>query len=349
MSFTPVELIVPSAPGPVPKNGAPGFNEADYEGRKSTTATHDRCTWIPDPLGSGAMVLRFEVRDGDRADLFDEGTSYSRNEMWYQPQSQTAQVGDELWVAWSWLFGDGVRGDLFRTPSGWALAGFQLHPPVLSSMLSPSVCLDVDGGKMTWRGHSVIRPDYALGRRQYALAHIKVGETATTGGSELWHVLDTPPDVEAAPQLPWKGYRTGASDGGTASNPGLKGRNWYKSGLYRLDQPSDAGSYPWVFYEYGWAVQPTKQQAVEKGWHAAAAPPPPDLVLEALNREWAVFLEDRAGPRGQWTQDQRWRADNPGEYQKLLDYRAGGSKPVLTTEPGRRMVEHVTAWHEAQK
>lgn len=83
---------------------------------------------------------------------------------------------------------------------------------------------------------------------------------------------------------------------------------------------------------------------------SAAAPPPPppaDTALAALNREWAVFLEDRAGTRKAWTQDQRWRADNPGEYALLLAYRGGGAMPVLSSEPGRRMVEHVAAWRLA--
>ena len=67
--------------------------------------------------------------------------------------------------------------------------------------------------------------------------------------------------------------------------------------------------------------------------------------LNALEAEWAVFMEDKAGGRNGWTQDQKWRADNPGELAKLLAYReAGGERPVLTSEPGRRMVFHVDAY-----
>lgn len=70
--------------------------------------------------------------------------------------------------------------------------------------------------------------------------------------------------------------------------------------------------------------------------------------LPQLEAEWAVFLEDRPGRRAQWTQDQRWRHDNPGELAKLLAYRAGGARPELVTEPGRRMLRHLDAWHKAK-
>lgn len=81
---------------------------------------------------------------------------------------------------------------------------------------------------------------------------------------------------------------------------------------------------------------------------AATTPTPADLVV-ALDEEWAIFLEDRPGGRGNWTMDQRWRADNPGEYAKLKAYRDGTStRPFLNTEPGRRMVAHVTAWLAAR-
>lgn len=70
--------------------------------------------------------------------------------------------------------------------------------------------------------------------------------------------------------------------------------------------------------------------------------------LDDLEAEWAVFMEDRAGRRGQWTQDQRWRADNPGELAALVAYRAGGPRPTLATATGRRMVEHLDAYLEAK-
>ena len=67
--------------------------------------------------------------------------------------------------------------------------------------------------------------------------------------------------------------------------------------------------------------------------------------LNALEAEWAVFMENKTGNRNGWTQDQRWRNDNPGEFAKLVAYRdAGGERPVLTSEPGRRMVFHVDAY-----
>lgn len=70
--------------------------------------------------------------------------------------------------------------------------------------------------------------------------------------------------------------------------------------------------------------------------------------LPELEAEWAIFMENRSGPRGQWTQDQRWRADNPVELQALVTYREGGARPTLVTEPGRRMVAHLDAWHKAK-
>jgi len=68
-------------------------------------------------------------------------------------------------------------------------------------------------------------------------------------------------------------------------------------------------------------------------------------VKSELDSAWAVFMEDRVGGRAHWTQDQRWRADNPGEWAKLKAYRDGtGPRPALVTEPGRRMVFETAAW-----
>lgn len=71
--------------------------------------------------------------------------------------------------------------------------------------------------------------------------------------------------------------------------------------------------------------------------------------LPDLEAEWAVFMEDRAGGRNKWTQDQRWRADNPGELASLVAYRESGApRPALNTATGRRMVEHVSAYLKAK-
>ena len=70
--------------------------------------------------------------------------------------------------------------------------------------------------------------------------------------------------------------------------------------------------------------------------------------LSDLEAEWAVFMEDKTGKRNSWTQDQKWRADNPGEFQALLGYRNGGMRPTLATEPGRRMVHHISAYLKAK-
>lgn len=351
-----LELVVPATPGPVPKLGPPQFTQADYEGRTSSATVHTRAAWVDDPLGGDDPMLEVWVNNGDRADLFDGQTSYARSEFWYEPQSDSPRVGDRFWLATSFLLGDGVKGRLFRQPSAWALGVYQLHPPVGdTSMLSPAVALDLDGGDISWRSHGQVLPNYGLGRRQWVLAEILVGNSstgATQGGSQLWHGLDVAPDPDGPPKLPWKAYKTGSDQGGIPTNPALKGANWHKCGAYRLDQAADDSSFPWVIGIYSWAVQPTRALAIEKGWRSLAAPPPPppaDPVVDALGREWGQFMLNRPGPRGSWTQDQRWRADNPGALAKLVAYRdGGGPKPDLGPDgTGARMVEHVTAWLEA--
>ncbi len=70
--------------------------------------------------------------------------------------------------------------------------------------------------------------------------------------------------------------------------------------------------------------------------------------LTDLENEWQQFMLDKAGPRGQWTQDQRWRHDNPGQFQQLLAYRATGqNRPSLPPGTGSRMVFHVDAYLKA--
>lgn len=66
----------------------------------------------------------------------------------------------------------------------------------------------------------------------------------------------------------------------------------------------------------------------------------------ALDTSWAIFMEDKPGGRGNWTLDQKYRNDNPGELEKLLAYKNGGARPTLTTATGRRMVEVITAIRE---
>jgi len=66
-------------------------------------------------------------------------------------------------------------------------------------------------------------------------------------------------------------------------------------------------------------------------------------TLDALNREWNVWLE-KTNSQGKNTQAENWRNSNPGEYQKLITYRSGGARPTLVTAFGRQMVEHVDAW-----
>ena len=71
--------------------------------------------------------------------------------------------------------------------------------------------------------------------------------------------------------------------------------------------------------------------------------------LTELENEWAQFMLDKTGPRGGWTQDQRWRDDNPGALQQLLAYRnSGGTRPTLPLGTGARMVFHVDAYLKAK-
>lgn len=72
-----------------------------------------------------------------------------------------------------------------------------------------------------------------------------------------------------------------------------------------------------------------------------------DEVKAALKREWDEFMHDRATPnRAQWTQDQRWRKDNPGALAALIAYRDGGERPFVPTAGGTlaRMIQHIDAW-----
>ncbi len=74
--------------------------------------------------------------------------------------------------------------------------------------------------------------------------------------------------------------------------------------------------------------------------------------LDDLEAEWAQFMHDRTGGRSKWSQDQRWRSDNPGKLQQLLGYRAGGPRPDFSTSAQgsveRRMLEHLDAYLEAR-
>lgn len=72
--------------------------------------------------------------------------------------------------------------------------------------------------------------------------------------------------------------------------------------------------------------------------------------LVDLEAEWGAFMEDRPGARSKWTLDQKWRADNPGKLQGLVDYRGGGPRPAPTAEDAthRRMLHHLDAYTKAK-
>lgn len=74
--------------------------------------------------------------------------------------------------------------------------------------------------------------------------------------------------------------------------------------------------------------------------------------LADLEAEWAEFMFNRPGDRPDWSQDQKWRADNPGKTAALLTYRQGGARPNFTTSkpgsPERRMLRHLDAYIKAK-
>lgn len=74
--------------------------------------------------------------------------------------------------------------------------------------------------------------------------------------------------------------------------------------------------------------------------------------LADLEAEWAEFMFDRPGPKSDWSQDQRWRSDNPGKRDQLLAYRSGGARPAFSAakkgSPELRMRAHIDAWLKAK-
>lgn len=68
-------------------------------------------------------------------------------------------------------------------------------------------------------------------------------------------------------------------------------------------------------------------------------------VRAALEEEWAEFMV-ATNVQGKKTNAETWRLSNPGEWQKLSDYREKKiARPSLATSFGRQMVEHVDAYH----
>jgi len=158
---------------------------------------------------------------------------------------------------------------------------------------------------------------------------------------KAWHSLDVLPDPS---QPPGVNYAMPTLPPSPGSDGLLLQKSWTKYGQYRgigdsntnvirLDAPTEALSMDELVRSLRGRVRPSAVVGL------------PSAGRQALDREWEQFMGDRPGTRGAWTQDQRWRADNPGALKKLLDYRAGGPKPDLgTLGTGPRMVEHVTAW-----
>ena len=70
-----------------------------------------------------------------------------------------------------------------------------------------------------------------------------------------------------------------------------------------------------------------------------------DDIRAQLDQEWAAFLVDKT-PSGKWTQAGAWRRDNPGEWGRLQQYRAGSPRPTMTNSTGfsQQMLEHIDAY-----
>lgn len=75
--------------------------------------------------------------------------------------------------------------------------------------------------------------------------------------------------------------------------------------------------------------------------------------LPDLEAEWAVFMHNRDGNRNQWSQDQKWRADNPDKMSKLSTYRGGGARPDFSGSAAGsvelRMLHHLDAYAKAKE
>ena len=71
--------------------------------------------------------------------------------------------------------------------------------------------------------------------------------------------------------------------------------------------------------------------------------------MTALDQAWGEWMKP-TGADGKVSQGERWRLDNPGQWNELKAYRKnGGTAPSLTGNTGRQMVHETTAWWAEQE
>lgn len=237
--------------------GLSGFDAIDYDGYGQ--GRNDRITWTRDPLGSDSTVVKFTLKDGDVATHWGG----PRAEV-YRKESDQGE-GAEAWYTWSWLLADGQRGARFKIPSVRGL-GFQLW-----NGGPPPICVDFTGGRqrlevrqvpaLTGPGvESVPFARYNLGSRQYFLLHVTFS-SRRRGTVAFWHSIGTPPSASAPPTI----RRTGVTTRYAARN------GYPKLGLYRPDTETDAATFPWAYYVYGYRRAATKREALAK-WALSRVP-----------------------------------------------------------------------------
>lgn len=259
------QIDFPNDPG-LPGTGLPnqdggkalgGFDAIDYQGYDQ--GANQRITWVRDPLGSGQVVARFTVKDGDVATHWG-GT---RSEIYTLTRDHVA--GKEAWFTWSWLLADGKRGAYFKRPRTRGL-GFQLWndgpPPVSIDFAGGHQSLvlrqqrEVSGAGAEW----IPIGGYHRGVRQYFLLHVKFADDAT-GSVRLWHTAGRPPTARDRAVVSRSGILTHHAD-----KPGGP-----KLGLYLPDGLDDTANFPWTYYIYGYRRASTKALALAK-WQSVGAP-----------------------------------------------------------------------------
>lgn len=270
----------PLSPGTnMPTQAGPAmldFNQCDVEGWAQGD-NGGRATFVLDPAGSGRTVLRMEVRQGDDADHWGG----ARVEFDRYPFDQVE--GTSAWFLLDWYVGDGVRGDVFRFPSSWAVMFQQFSEPDGS----PPVALEVDGRTKQWvlncrrtrydeTGRKQIGP-VTLGARHFFALQMEFSE-GVSGLMRAWHSVDELPDVTKPPVDERR------------QNNIYRGRSHPSVTLY-CDKAQAAASFPWVGYFGRFARAASFERAVElSGWLPAYGDPPPDVDAAVaylrLTLEW---------------------------------------------------------------
>lgn len=236
-----------------------------------------RLKWVADPAGGSVPVIRWELRHGDECTA-QYGTDGQRVELWPEPFDEVP--GTSAWFVIQWLLGDGVTGDAFRQPSGWALM-FQNFD---KGGGSPPFALEigktnqVTAGACDWIGNARTAPANENGRKKLApatlghwhsfLISIKFEQTAA-GQVTVWHAQDGLPKLTDPFVEQWT-QRT-LYDG--QAHPTLH--------LYR--EPKAAGEYPWVAYSKPFVRAATAARALELAGGGTPGPPSPAAAQAAID------------------------------------------------------------------